>query len=377
MSQAQVACCTCASLLAALPRVCSTSEKPLPDDRRLQCCGRTICGACIRKNNRFRSYCPYCQTSAEPRLKRRPDTRRGRDAEGSGAGGSDIDLDSESETDNDPPPYSAIAQAVNIKFNPTESARPPPPYTPALSTSQQLGSPKDQHSSSPSSSSSSSSSSSTPSPAPYTVHHLRHPPHPTPDSLLSLSLQYGIPPAVLRQHNRLPADADYLLAARHTLLIPTAHITTNPKSSAAPPGTTSSNSSNSQETASLSPRPIEDAAERERKIAIRRFMVACKEADYDTAVVYLEETGFDFALAVQRHREDAEWEARNPVRVGPSSSAAGARGKYYRGRVARVDKGKGMVVTGKGDAGDVNKVGEAKSTPGTGGGGGFLGWWRG
>ncbi|KAH6624899.1 hypothetical protein B0J18DRAFT_410305 [Chaetomium sp. MPI-SDFR-AT-0129] len=369
MSQAQVACCTCASLLAALPRVCSSSEKPLPDDRRLQCCGRTICGACIHKNNRFRSYCPYCQTSAEPRLKRRPDTRRGRDAEGSRAGGSDIDLGSESETDNDPPPYSAIAQTVNIKFNPTESARPPPPYTPALSTSQQLGSPKDQHSSSPPSS----SSSSTPSPAPYTVHHLRHPPHPTPDSLLSLSLQYGIPPAVLRQHNRLPADADYLLAARHTLLIPTAHITTNPGPS---PGNTSSSST--EETASLSPRPIEDAAERERKIAIRRFMVACKEADYDTAVVYLEETGFDFALAVQRHREDAEWEARNPVRVGSSSSAAGARGKYYRGRAARVDKGKGMVGAGKGDEGGVGDVNKEKSTPGTGGGGGgFLGWWRG
>lgn len=134
----------------------------------------------------------------------------------------------------------------------------------------------------------------------YTIHHLRHPPHPQPDTLASLSLRYGVPVSILRQHNRLPSDADYLLAARNTLLIPTAYIT----------GTTGGSG------VSLSPHPVEDAAERERKILIRRFMVACKEADYDAAVVYLEESGYDFEEAVARHREDAEWERRNPLQAG-------------------------------------------------------------
>lgn len=41
------ACCTCATLLSTVPRHCAESEKPLPTDRRLECCARTICGNCI------------------------------------------------------------------------------------------------------------------------------------------------------------------------------------------------------------------------------------------------------------------------------------------------------------------------------------------
>jgi hypothetical protein len=48
------ACCTCASLLAAVPRVSASSEKPLPDHRQLDCCGRIICGDCIHV--RFHSF---------------------------------------------------------------------------------------------------------------------------------------------------------------------------------------------------------------------------------------------------------------------------------------------------------------------------------
>ncbi|KAK3340799.1 hypothetical protein B0H65DRAFT_430404 [Neurospora tetraspora] len=56
------ACCTCATLLSSVPRFVLETEKPLPDDRRLSCCGRVICGNCIYNNPRFSSYCPYCQT---------------------------------------------------------------------------------------------------------------------------------------------------------------------------------------------------------------------------------------------------------------------------------------------------------------------------
>ncbi|KAK3952718.1 hypothetical protein QBC32DRAFT_340623, partial [Pseudoneurospora amorphoporcata] len=56
------ACCTCATLLSSVPRFIPETEKPLPDDRRLSCCGRVICGNCTYNNPRFRSYCLYCQT---------------------------------------------------------------------------------------------------------------------------------------------------------------------------------------------------------------------------------------------------------------------------------------------------------------------------
>ena len=36
------------------------------ENRRLSCCGRIICGECIEGNERFGSYCPFCQVrSAE------------------------------------------------------------------------------------------------------------------------------------------------------------------------------------------------------------------------------------------------------------------------------------------------------------------------
>lgn len=41
------ACCTCAKLLSSVPRYSAATEKPLPDDRRLECCARVICGNCI------------------------------------------------------------------------------------------------------------------------------------------------------------------------------------------------------------------------------------------------------------------------------------------------------------------------------------------
>jgi hypothetical protein len=121
------------------------------------------------------------------------------------------------------------------------------------------------------------------------IHHLRHT-HPQ-DTLQSLALQYGIPPAVLRASNNLPLGADHLLAARHTLLIPARHCR-NPTN--------------------RSPFPPEDSESLARKTAIRRWMVACKEANYDMALVYLDEAGYDLDEAVGRYMADTEWEARHP-----------------------------------------------------------------
>ena len=58
---AEAACCTCASLLSNInPEYDEKTEKPVAQDRRLNCCGRVICGKCItvrerihnRRNNR-------------------------------------------------------------------------------------------------------------------------------------------------------------------------------------------------------------------------------------------------------------------------------------------------------------------------------------
>lgn len=51
-------CCTCATLLKnVLPQYDEKSEKPKALDRRLDCCGRVICGNCIVDNSRFATYC--------------------------------------------------------------------------------------------------------------------------------------------------------------------------------------------------------------------------------------------------------------------------------------------------------------------------------
>ncbi|KAK4114039.1 hypothetical protein N656DRAFT_677903, partial [Canariomyces notabilis] len=248
------ACCTCATLLSAVPCVTSSSEKPLPDNRQLDCCGRVICHDCIQactfwqKNPRFLSYCPYCPTSGPSLLTSR---RRGRD----GA--------RHEKKEN------AMEATGKQKQGEPVLDQPPPPYT-ALSPSTCPSTIQDVREE-------------------VIIHHLRHT-HPQ-DTLQSLALQYGIPPAVLRASNNLPLGADHLLAARHTLLIPARHCR-NPTN--------------------RSPFPPEDSESLARKTAIRRWMVACKEANYDMALVYLDEAGYDLDEAVGRYMADTEWEARHP-----------------------------------------------------------------
>lgn len=77
------------------------------------------------------------------------------------------------------------------------------------------------------------------------------------DSITSLSLQYGVPAPALRRANGLYSD--HLLHARRTVIIPGEYY---------------------KGAVSLSPRPVEGEEEETRKSKIRRWMVACKVAEY-------------------------------------------------------------------------------------------------
>jgi hypothetical protein len=76
------------------------------------------------------------------------------------------------------------------------------------------------------------------------------------DTLISLSLQYGIPISALRRANRIWSDN--LLHARRTLIIPGQFYKAG---------------------ISLSPRPIDGEEGEIRKCKVRRLMVACKVSE--------------------------------------------------------------------------------------------------
>lgn len=222
-------------------------------------------------NNRFAHYCPYCQVSTAPSplppgLREPPSytslpTTRQKFA--SSAAGGDGNGPSEA-----PPPYSPTA-------SPPSSG---PPRVPG-----------------PASSGGSSSEKRPDDPPPDTLHFLHHP-H---DTIPSLSLRYGVPAPVLRAANSLPSD--HLLPARRTVVIPGSHY---------PAGV------------SLSPRPPRGEDDEARTSKVRRFMTSCKVHDYDLALLYLEQAGYDLDDAVERWRDDERWERENPL----ADSASGTRG---------------------------------------------------
>ena len=109
----------------------------------------------------------------------------------------------------------------------------------------------------------------------------------TDDSLQSLSLAYKVPIPVLRQHNNL--FSDQLLAARKWILVPKSHYTGPPLST--PP----------------------DPEEEERKIKLRRWMVATKCADYNVAQLYLKGSDHSLEIAVEAFKADEEWEKSHPL----------------------------------------------------------------
>ncbi|KAJ0159849.1 hypothetical protein CTA2_9007 [Colletotrichum tanaceti] len=264
------ACCTCARLLATVPRHSTATEKPLPDDRRLECCSRVICGNCIHNNPRFASYCPYCQTSSAPSVL--PPNLR------------------------DPPSYTSFPPTHHLSSGAPAAA--PPPYTPNAAADV----PPDEKSGGGSASSSSTAG----TPPEDTLHFLDH----EHDTVASLSLRYGVPAAVLRRANNITSD--HLLHGRRTVLIPGEYYTAG---------------------VSLSPRPVEGEEEELRKSRIRRFMTGCKVSDYDVAVLYLEQVGYDVAAAMEAYSDDEAWERDHPVQEGGKRAKAPPqnRGPFWRG----------------------------------------------
>lgn len=115
---------------------------------------------------------------------------------------------------------------------------------------------------------------------------------PNNDSITSLSLSYGVPAEILRRTNGL--FADHLLAARRTLLIPAEYYKGG---------------------VSLSPRPLEGEEEEIRKGKVRKFMVGCKVAEYDVALLYLQQAEYDLEQAMEAFKADERWEREHPLDI--------------------------------------------------------------
>jgi hypothetical protein len=196
------ACCTCAALLSSIPPTYDEkTEKPSQFERRLDCCGRAICARCLTDNPRFQNYCPYCQIATGPSALPAQGLR-------------------------DPPTYSPPGEQTDDEL---------PPY----SANNALQPPSEKASTDAEN-------------APDVLHFVDQ----NNDSILSLSLRYGVPAEALRRTNNLYAD--HLLAARRTILIPGELYKGG---------------------VSLSPRPLEGEEEEIKKTKLRKFMVKCKVAE--------------------------------------------------------------------------------------------------
>lgn len=120
------------------------------------------------------------------------------------------------------------------------------------------------------------------------------------DSLRSLSLAYGVPLDALRRSNNMYSD--HLLQGRKTVLIPGKYHSGG---------------------VSLSPRPLESEEEEIRKTKVRRFMVATKVAEYDIAVLYLEQASYELESAVEAYLDDEKWERDHPVTAARRTGTSG------------------------------------------------------
>ncbi|MCJ1258191.1 hypothetical protein MMC24_006022 [Lignoscripta atroalba] len=276
---AEEACCTCASLLSKIPlQYDEKTEKPVAQDRRLDCCGRVICGRCISKNDRFATYCscpsPFdCQLHAPSEATSNPSSS-----------GPFCQITSTPSSLpqglRDPPAYSSpppsprpshatLAHPPDSDLPPSYSSIRPPPLDPQPNSS---------------------------TPVSDTIHHL----HPS-DTLTSLSLAYNVPIPALRAKNALYAD--HLLAARRKILIPQEYY----------------------QGESLSPKSVVGEEEEERRSKVRRWMVGCKVAEYDIALLYLKQADYNLDAAIEAYKADEKWERDHPM------DGASVKGKAKQG----------------------------------------------
>nr|POE72987.1 hypothetical protein CFP56_30926 [Quercus suber] len=152
-------------------------------------------------------------------------------------------------------------------------------------------------------------------PAPDVLHFV------TPDDKMSsLALAYGVPINALRKTNSIYSD--HLLQARRTLLIPGEYY---------------------QGGVSLSPRPLEGEEEEARKHKVRRWMVTCKVAEYDVALLYLQQSDWSLDDAVAAYTEDERWEKAHPLEAkekakkGKTAKGAGMRRFVGSASIAAAD----------------------------------------
>ncbi|KJZ74097.1 hypothetical protein HIM_06546 [Hirsutella minnesotensis 3608] len=249
-------CCTCTTDLSLTSPL--QDDKGLGPHRRVECCDRIICVRCLQRNERFATYCPFCQVSIAPS----PLPQRLRD----------------------PPAYTSVPSTT---ASTASTSIAPPPYTP-LATN---------HVPSESDKSPTRPVDCEKAIAQDTLHFLDH----NVDTIGSLSLRYGVPAPVLRRANNITSD--HLLLGRQTILIPAEYYRAG---------------------ISLSPRPVEGEEEELRKAKIRRFMTTCKVSDYDIALLYLEQSGYDLGAAVESYIEDDIWEGSHPKqKIGSKATAKG------------------------------------------------------
>ncbi len=239
---------------------------------------RSYALATAQKNPRFGSYCPYCQITSGPSSSLLPQGLK------------------------EPPSYTSATARRTPPLHADPSTDAPPPYAelspPTTESELHPGADDDEKAALRDPAASTSKSEHRPPPAEDTLHFLDH----ERDSVLSLSLRYGVPAHALRRANNL--HSDHLLAARRTVVIPGAWYGAG---------------------VSLSPRPVEGEAEEARKGKIRRFMVATKVADYEVAVLYLQAADYELEAAVGSFLEDERWERENPM--AGDEGRAGARGR--------------------------------------------------
>jgi len=63
---------------------------------------------------------------------------------------------------------------------------------------------------------------------------------------------------------------------------------------------------------------------------VRRWMVACKVAEYDVALLYLDQADYDLRAAVEAYKDDERWEKEHPrqssaIRKGKTRFEVGRR----------------------------------------------------
>jgi len=249
LTMSDTACCTCATLLSAIPPLYDEkTEKPVAQDRQLDCCGRVICRKCIAVYIHvvvaFRDWSdiPPGQFAFRVLLYAPPISHKR-------TGWSAHNVT--------PGPFCQISTGPSSL--PSQGLRDPPAYSmppspqPAYAA---LASPRIDDEPPAYSATNTYQTRKQEYPLAAPAEDVLHFLDPSQDTILSLSLRYGVPHDALRRKNNI--FADHLLAARRTILIPGEFYKGG---------------------VSLSPEPLEDEEEEIRKTKVRRWMVACKVAE--------------------------------------------------------------------------------------------------